>query len=61
MFAPQLPVIEAGCFGFNKEVQVQVAERDSAPVFSYWTGSYFRCDTWVTWQTLVPACTFEPA
>ena len=56
MFAQQL--IEAGYFGFNKEAQV--AERDSAPlaVFSYWTGSYFRCDTW---QALVPACTFEPA
>ena len=54
MFAQQL--IEAGCFGFTKEVQV--AEKDSAPVLNYWTGSYFRRDTW---QTLVPACTFEPA
>ncbi len=34
------------------------AERDSAPVFNYWTGSYFRC---ATWPALVPASTFEPA
>jgi hypothetical protein len=47
---------EAGYMGFNQESPA--AERDSAPVFNYWTGSYFRCDTW---QALVPACTFEPA
>jgi hypothetical protein len=47
---------EAGYMGFNQESPA--AERDSAPVFNYWTGSYFRC---ATWQALVPACTFEPA
>ena len=47
---------EAGYMGFRQKSPV--AERDSAPVFNYWTGSYFRCDTW---QALVPACTFEPA
>jgi hypothetical protein len=47
---------EAGYMGFNQESPA--AERNSAPVFNYWTGSYFRC---ATWQALVPACTFEPA
>jgi hypothetical protein len=47
---------EAGYMGFDQESSA--AERDSAPVFNYWTGSYFRC---ATWQALVPACTFEPA
>ena len=47
---------EDGYKGFDQESSA--AERDSAPVFNYWTGSYFRC---ATWQALVPACTFEPA
>ncbi len=49
---------EAGYVGFHQESPA--AEREPAPVFNYWTGSYFRC---AARQALlvVPACTFEPS